>query len=99
PQLVHIRRATPGKEPLPASLSPSLRANPNLDDWIRIDAPREGRVTRPSLDTISVRTGKVELGQGITTAVALIAAEELDVDVARIRVETADTARPPNEWM
>jgi nicotinate dehydrogenase subunit B len=41
-------------------LPPSLQANPRLDDWIRIDP--EG--------TITVRTGKVELGQGIKTAVA-----------------------------
>jgi nicotinate dehydrogenase subunit B len=71
------------------TLSASLQANPRLDDWIRVDAA----------DTITVRTGKVELGQGITTALALIAAEELDVALERIRIETADTARPPNEFM
>jgi nicotinate dehydrogenase subunit B len=71
--------------PLPAS----LQANPRLDDWIRVDA--EG--------TVTVRTGKVELGQGITTAIALIAAEELDVALSRIRIEVADTARPPHEFM
>ena len=76
-------------EPRPQKLSQSFRANPNLDDWIRIDPA----------NTITVRTGKVELGQGITTAIALIAAEELDVEVARIRVETADSARLPNEFM
>ena len=72
-------------QPLPQS----LQQNPRLDDWIRIDAA----------DTITVRTGKVELGQGITTALALIAAEELDVAPERIRIETADTARRPNEFM
>jgi nicotinate dehydrogenase subunit B len=67
----------------------SLQANPRLDDWIRIDGA----------DTITVRTGKVELGQGITTALAVLAAEELDVSLQRIRIETADTARLPNEFM
>ncbi|HKU38055.1 MAG TPA: molybdopterin cofactor-binding domain-containing protein [Polyangiales bacterium] len=71
------------------ALSPSLQWNPHLDDWIRVDAS----------DTITVRTGKVELGQGITTALALIAADELDVALERIRIETADSARPPNEFM
>lgn len=71
------------------STSPSLQQNTRLDDWIRID----------SADTITVRTGKVELGQGITTAIASIAAEELDVSPARIRIEAADSARPPNEWV
>jgi CO/xanthine dehydrogenase Mo-binding subunit len=70
-------------------LPPSLQQNPRLDDWVRID---------PS-ETITVRTGKVELGQGITTALSLIAAEELDVSPARIRIETADSGRAPNEWM
>ena len=42
-------------------------------------------------------TGKVELGQGIKTAVARIAADELDVALSRMRVHTADTAEGPNE--
>jgi len=75
--------------PAPAALPPSLQANARLDDWIQIDPER----------TITVRTGKVELGQGIRTAIALVAAEELDVSLARIRVECADTARPPVEFM
>ncbi|MFZ2080098.1 MAG: molybdopterin cofactor-binding domain-containing protein, partial [Xanthobacteraceae bacterium] len=41
--------------------------------------------------------GKVELGQGITTALTQIAAEELDLPLARVRVLTADTTRSPNE--
>jgi nicotinate dehydrogenase subunit B len=70
-------------------LPQALLANPALDDWIRVDVAQ----------TIRVRTGKVELGQGILTALALIAAEELDVALERIRIETADSARPPHEFM
>ena len=58
-----------------AELPGSLKRNPSLDLWVRID-PRE---------TITVRTGKVEIGQGILTALTLIAAEELDVDPPRVR--------------
>jgi CO/xanthine dehydrogenase Mo-binding subunit len=72
---------------LSRELSASLRRNPDLDSWIRI-GPR-GRV--------GVFTGKAELGQGIKTAIARIAAEELDVSVERIDVQTADTASSPNE--
>jgi len=43
----------------------SLGAAATLDAWLRIDA--EGRVT--------IFTGKVELGQGVLTALAQIAAE------------------------
>jgi CO/xanthine dehydrogenase Mo-binding subunit len=68
-------------------IPPSLQRNPNLDSWLRIGAD----------GTVTVLTGKVELGQGIKTALARIAAEELDVAPARVRVRTADTADGPNE--
>jgi len=71
------------------TLPGSLRQQPDLDTWIRIEPD----------GTITLRTGKVELGQGIRTAIARIGAEELDVSVERIRVETADTSRGPNELM
>jgi nicotinate dehydrogenase subunit B len=68
-------------------LSPSFELNPDLDTWVRVDDE----------ETITVFTGKVELGQGIVSALARVAAEELDVDLARIRVATADTAHGPDE--
>ena len=65
-----------------SELSPSLQRNPDLDSWVRID---DG-------GTVTLFTGKVELGQGVRTAISRIGAEELDVSLARIRVQTADTA-------
>jgi CO/xanthine dehydrogenase Mo-binding subunit len=47
--------------------------------------------------TVSVTTGKVELGQGILTALAQIAAEELGVPLERIRMLPASTAYSPDE--
>ena len=44
---------------------------------------------------VTVFTGKVELGQGILTALAQIAAEELDVPLARVTMISGDTARTP----
>jgi nicotinate dehydrogenase subunit B len=70
-------------------MPPSLERNPDLDTWLRIDAA----------GTVTVFTGKVELGQGIKTAIARIAADELDVALARMRVHTADTAEGPNELL
>ncbi len=69
--------------PLPGS----LKTEPMLDAWIRIDA--DGAIT--------VFTGKAELGQGIATALIQLAAEELVVEPATIHLVTADTARTPNE--
>jgi CO/xanthine dehydrogenase Mo-binding subunit len=70
-------------------ISPSLEQNPRLDDWVEI-AP-DGAVT--------LRTGKAELGQGLRGAIARIGAEELDVSLRRILVETADTACGPDEGL
>lgn len=58
-----------------------------IDDWIGIGT--DGRVT--------LRTGKVEIGTGLMTALAQIAAEELDVDVAQLDVVSGHTDRSPNE--
>ena len=65
----------------------SLAQYPNVDDWIVIGT--DGRVR--------VRTGKVDIGQRISTALALIAAEELDVDLAHIDVDEVDTASSLDE--
>lgn len=42
-------------------------------------------------------TGKVELGQGLKTALLQVAAEQLDVAPSRLELITADTERAPNE--
>src|ERR1700753_229885 len=65
----------------------SLAANPRLSSWIKFAA--DGQVT--------VSPGKVEIGQGIVTALAQIAADELDIDLARVRMVRATTAASPNE--
>src|SRR5260370_13064676 len=44
-----------------------------------------------------VSPGKVEIGQGIVTALAQIAADELDVEIGRVRMVRASTAASPNE--
>jgi nicotinate dehydrogenase subunit B len=68
-------------------LPTSLKANPLLGQWISV-LP-EGRV--------EVRSGKVELGQGITTALAQLVADELDVAPERIAMVRASTQGSPNE--
>ena len=70
-----------------AALPLSLSRNPRLDRWIEVRAD----------GVVEVRTGKVEIGQGIVTTLAQIAADELDVDFARVRMIAADTGRSPNE--
>ncbi|HTQ33673.1 MAG TPA: molybdopterin cofactor-binding domain-containing protein [Stellaceae bacterium] len=68
-------------------IPPLLQANPRLDQWVRFAAP--GRVT--------VSTGRVEIGQGVLTAMRQIAADELNVSPERIDLQTGDTDLTPNE--
>src|SRR3974390_40106 len=70
-----------------APLPGPLNDNPNLDRWVAFPAP--GKVT--------VLTGRVELGQGVLTAMAQIAADELDVAMERITMRSGDTQKAPNE--
>jgi len=71
----------------PARLPGSLNNNRMLNAWLRIDAD----------GTVTIFTGKIELGQGIGTALAQIAADELDVELKRIRMVHGDTVLTPNE--
>ena len=73
--------------PVGPKLPGSLQTNRNLDGWLRINP--DGSVT--------AFTGKVEIGQGIVTALAQIVADELDVDLARVTMISGDTATTPNE--
>ena len=64
-----------------------LEQNPRLDQWVEFPAP--GRVR--------VSTGRVEIGQGVLTAMLQIAADELEVSPERIDLLTGDTEMTPNE--
>ncbi|HVB47539.1 MAG TPA: molybdopterin cofactor-binding domain-containing protein, partial [Burkholderiales bacterium] len=52
----------------------SLRTTPRLERWLRFNAD----------GTVTAFSGKVELGQGIVTAIAQIAAEELGLEPAQL---------------
>jgi len=73
--------------PSTPKLPVSLAANPKLSSWVRFSS--DGHV--------AVSPGKVEIGQGIVTALAQIAVDELDVDIARVQMVRASTGRSPNE--
>lgn len=58
--------------------------------------PATGQVFKPNAflrispdDTVTVIIGKSEMGQGVYTGLAMAAAEELDIDPMRVRVEFA----------
>ena len=64
-----------------------LQRNPRINAWLEVLA--DGRVR--------VLTGKLELGQGIGTAVAQVAAEELYLEMSQVEVLLAETGRTPDE--
>ncbi|RAI43414.1 xanthine dehydrogenase family protein molybdopterin-binding subunit [Rhodoplanes roseus] len=72
---------------IPNTLPQSLVDNPLLSDWVGFE--QDGKVR--------VSTGKVEIGQGILTALVQIAAEELEVSPGRIRAVSGETSAGPNE--
>ncbi len=65
----------------------SLHVNRRLSQWLEFRAD----------GTVLARPGKVELGQGILTALTAIVADELDVGVARVALLPATTGVSPNE--
>ena len=69
------------------NLPASLTVNPRLDRWIKFEDDRNVRIA----------SGKVEIGQGIVTALAQIAAEELDVPLERIALLSGSTEHGPDE--
>ena len=67
---------------------PSLtEANPLLKNWL--DFGQDG--------SVRVLSGRVELGQGILTAIAQIAAEELGVPLSQVTVAPSETGKSANE--
>jgi nicotinate dehydrogenase subunit B len=69
------------------ALPKSLIDNPLLATWVGFGEP----------GCVRLATGKVEIGQGVLTALAQIAAEELDVSPERLRIVSGDTSGSPAE--
>lgn len=64
-----------------------LLSNSRLSQRVRFNEDR----------TITIRPGKVEIGQGIVSAIAQIAAEELMISYSRIQISPVDTSISPDE--
>jgi nicotinate dehydrogenase subunit B len=77
-----LAQAPPGAEPPPATPDPG-----QVDTWLAIHPDT----------TATLFLGFVELGQGTTTALPQVAAEELDLDLGQIRVASVETNVTPNQ--
>ncbi len=69
------------------ALSPSLTTSPRAGQWLRLTD--DGH--------FELRTGKVELGQGISAALTQIACETLGITPTQVRWVAGDTAHSPDE--
>jgi len=87
PLVLPIQEALSANPSEPVHLPGDLQTNRKLSAWIRVNADQ----------TITLLVGKVELGQGVLTAVGQVCAEELDVDISRVRITSGDTRLVPNE--
>ena len=58
-----------------------------IDSWLAVHAD----------NTVSMKLGMVELGQGSTTGLLMIAAEELNCDMSQMRMIANDTDVTPNQ--
>lgn len=81
-----VLRAQSAPSP-PPRLPGSLNNNRQLEAWVRLDG--NGLVT--------ICTGKVEFGQGVQTALAQIAAEELEIPISTLQILSGDTELTPDE--
>jgi CO/xanthine dehydrogenase Mo-binding subunit len=75
---------------VPRLAATDTAANPapgRLDAWLKIGKD----------ETVSVFTGKVDIGMGVGTALTQVVAEELDVAPERIRLVMGDTAATPDQ--
>jgi nicotinate dehydrogenase subunit B len=70
-------------------LPPKSVAKDAIDSWLTISPD----------DRITIFCGKVDLGTGSRTALAQLAAEELDVAFGRIEMVMGDTATTPDQWL
>src|SRR4051812_45881766 len=110
PEPVPLRRAAPGRRrsarrgraqrgggpPVttvdnlrPAALPGHLATNRRLDRWIRVRTD----------GAVELRVGKVELGQGILTALAQMAADELGIPLEHVRLAPAHTEHGPDQGL
>ncbi len=64
-----------------------LEQYPKLESWLKLNDD----------NTVTVFTGKVELGQGLKTALAMMVAEELDMPLEHIRMPLVSTDYSPDE--
>ena len=82
-----LARGPCSRPPSPTTATAKTVAPDEVDGFLAIDA--QGAVT--------VYSGKVDLGTGVRTALTQIAAEELDVPMARVSVIQGDTALTPDQ--
>jgi CO/xanthine dehydrogenase Mo-binding subunit len=84
-------RLNTGSQPAGQALPGSLQVNRKLNQWLAFEIDAQGH------HKVAIKPGKVEIGQGIHTALVQIAAHELFVDPDQIGVQAVATGTSPDE--
>jgi CO/xanthine dehydrogenase Mo-binding subunit len=84
-------RLNTGAQPSGQALPGSLQVNRKLNQWLAFEIDPKGE------HKVVIKPGKVEIGQGIHTALVQIAAHELFVDPDQIRIQAVMTGTSPDE--
>jgi CO/xanthine dehydrogenase Mo-binding subunit len=78
-------------ESLSQTLPGSLQVNRRLSDWLEFKTDAAGE------RYLLIKPGKVEIGQGIHTALVQLAADQLYLSASQIKVQTVTTGMSPDE--
>jgi len=89
--VVSFSLGTLGENVLAQTVNASTKPKSNATDEV------EGFISVNSNGTVTIFSGKVDLGTGIRTAMTQIAAEELDVAFSKINVIEGDTLNTPDQ--
>ena len=80
----------PDKGPMAAALLPSATAAGAMPNaWVKVGTD----------NTVSIICARAEMGQGTFTSLPMLVAEELEVDITKIRVEMAPAGEPYTNTM
>lgn len=87
----------PGLQSTASNAPASPAASSFFFDGLRPDSRIQDWITLPEPGVVQLTSGKVDIGQGISTALAQIVAEELGVDLGQVRVRAPSTRYSPDE--
>src|SRR5206468_6965533 len=98
-ELSEVRRRTHGRFSLLDQVNCGFSKKPSQTNKTVAPDQVDAFLAITADQNVTVYSGKVDLGTGVRTAMVQIAAEELDVDVARVAAIEGDTLLTPDQGL